>query len=260
MKYFWTFETDLPEGSGFELFGAAHIIWLIAGAVFAAAGAVIYLRRTEKARANIQFAVSLLIVFNEVFQDIYLKVNGHFDVYQLPLHLCGLAVFITLAHGIVLKAGFGSRKKSVKAADSFLGQVRYSLCLPGALLALIFPDWTVYPPFAFMSIFGFVNHILISASALWLILPDTFTIKPADILKPAVFLLVAVPLIYRFDVAENANYFFLIEGPEGSPLYWLQHRWPDHYLIAYAILAAVVISVWYAIGIIAKRKRNRGRN
>lgn len=257
MKYFWSFHTALPAGVGFSLFGPAHLIWIAAAAAVFAAGGFLYLRAGARGRARAQLAVTVFILLNELFQDAFLAAGGHFDVYQLPLHLCGLAVFVGFAHGIVLEAMQKRESGFLKAADSFLGQVRFGLCMPGALLAVLFPDWTVYPPFSFISSFGFVNHILISASAFWLSLPDSFRIKPADIIKPAAFLLVTVPVIYRFDIAEKTNYFFLIKGPKGSPLRWLQETWPDHYLLAYALLAAAVISLWYAVWIGIKKSRCR---
>ena len=251
------------------------------------------MRADARVRSRTQLVLSCLIIFNEIFQDCYLKITGNLIVYQLPLHLCGLAVFITFAHSIILdirarseigksasayrNACTGNRTEIVcenasdagadsaerdgrkgrilRGADHFLGQVRFSLCLPGALLAILFPDWTCYPPLSFMCIFGFVNHILISGSALWLVLQRDFGIRPAYIADPAVFLFITVPIIYRFDRAENTNYFFLINGPEGSPLYWLQHTWPDNYLTAYAVLAAAVITLWYIVWSAAKKIR-----
>ena len=99
---------------------------------------------------------------------------------------------------------------------NWLGQVLYTLCLPGAAAALVFPDWTVYPQWSLMNINSFLVHgllILFGAPA------GGGTIRPrlSAIWKPLLFLAVVTPPIWLFNRTWGTNYFFLNTASPNSP-------------------------------------------
>ena len=97
MDYFFTLEEDLPDGVGFALWGGAHILWLGIAAVIAAALCAAYRRLSEDGRRRLRHALGWAVLVCEALKDVNVAVQGHFDRWYLPLHLCGLAVFFTFA-------------------------------------------------------------------------------------------------------------------------------------------------------------------
>jgi uncharacterized membrane protein YwaF len=134
----------------------------------------------------------------------------------------------------------------------YLADVQYALCLPGALSALLFPDWTIYPAVSFMSIVGFVNHGLLVASGCYAIFDKHFTIHIKHLWRPVSFLAVLVPVMYAFDRHYNANYLFLLWPSPNSPLVAVERICAPYYLVGYAGLVLIFMVVWYGLGMVAK--------
>ena len=83
----------------------------------------------------------------ELLRSLLLMLAGEYGIGRLPLHLCALAIYISFLHS--LRGG------------ELTGQFLYAFCMPGAVCALIFPDWSAYPAFHFMSVSSFTLHILL---------------------------------------------------------------------------------------------------
>ena len=144
----------------------------------------------------------------EILREMNLIFAGVFSVYYLPLHLCSLAVFFTFYHSLV--------------GGNTVGNFLYCLCMPGAIAALLFPDWTAYPGFSFHCILGFFSHSLLAAYPIMCVAGGD--IKPRISRLPACFLILlclAIP-IYGFNVLVHSNYMFLLSPAAGSPLDWFE--------------------------------------
>jgi len=222
-QFFWTYETQIPDGLGFAQFGAAHLLWL----ALLSGLSILCLRRARSRRACLILGWSILAM--EIYRDIVLLFIGYHGIYELPLHLCSLAGFFCFLHAL--------------RPRDWMGQVLYTLCLPGALAALLFPDWTRYPAINFMTIHGFLFH---GAVVLYIrlalarreIVPD---IK--KLWKPVVFLCILVPPVYLFNKIFHANYLFINVPSPGSPLVLLERLLGNPgYLIGYAVLILLVMA------------------
>ena len=88
----------------------------------------------------------------EISTDAILTVTGHMNARTLPFHLCDLAGFFYLF--LQMQALRTGRWTSL---------VEIALCLfmPGAVLGILFPVWSIYPAFHYMVIHGFIYHALI---------------------------------------------------------------------------------------------------
>ena len=207
-KAFFALDKDLPPDAGFELFGKEHIFWLCFAAAVIIALCLLYRSKDEKGRKKLRIFMGCAVLFLEFAKDINHIVQGCMDVYCLPLHLCGLAVFFT----------FFDSLKPGKTVGNFL----YSTCMPGAIFALVTPDWTYFPPFCYHSIVGFLVHTLLPAYPLMLL--SGGDLKREAKRLPWCFLILvglAIP-IYFFDKHFYANYMFLIVPAPGSPLEWFE--------------------------------------
>lgn len=119
----------------------------------------------------------------------------------------------------------------------WLGQVLYTLCLPGTVLALLFPDWVRYPAIHFITIQGFTFHAGIVLYVICQLLQHNIIPRLAALWKVIVFLLVVVPPVYLFDIKFHANYMFVNVPSPGSPLEWLASFLGNPgYLAGYAVL------------------------
>ena len=232
MEYFFTLEEDLPAGVGFSLWGGAHILWLGIAAVIVAALCAAYRRAPENGRRRLRRALGWAVLACEALKDVNILAQSGFDVWYLPLHLCGLAVFFTFAHS--------------RRPGETLGNFLYSCCMPGALFALATPDWTSFPAFSYHSIVGFLVHALLVAYPLMLVVGGD--LRPAARQLPRCLLILlccAVP-VYGFNRIFGTNYLFLMWPSPGSPLEWFaSFLGVPGYLLGYLPMLAAVWLVLY---------------
>ncbi|MBQ3390701.1 MAG: TIGR02206 family membrane protein [Firmicutes bacterium] len=247
LQYFFTYGSELPAGVGFPMYGTAHILWLLAGTGACILLLLLFRRADNEKQRKLELALGLFPVALIVLRACFLTAIGHQTVYELPLHLCALAGFLCLAHMITGK--------------DWLGQVLYALCLPGTLLALIFPDWIYYPPVHFITIQGFLFHFGVA----WYILCELSCgkIRPdiKRIWNPILFLLICVPVVYLFDRHFRTNYMFLRVPSPGSPLEWMaSFMGVPGYLLGYAVMVAMVMILMYLAEIVFDKLRRIGYN
>ena len=247
MDLFWLEETDIPEGSGFVLFGSEHLTAVALAIVFAVAAASVY-RRHEKTRKGILAAVSILLPLTEISKIIFLQRTGHFGIGHLPLHLCSLSIILYPLYSII-------RPGRIR---EFLGDFSCLVLLPAGLGAILFPDWTMYPMISFMSLSSFAWHTLQITLPLCICAAGEVHPKLKNVFSCAVFLgMVTVP-VYLFDRYFSCNYFFLL-WPVPGPLELVYERFGiTGYLPALAILVVFIILITY--GVIRFTKKKIGGN
>ncbi|MCD8249418.1 MAG: YwaF family protein, partial [Lachnospiraceae bacterium] len=129
-----------------------------------------------------------------------------------------------------------------------LGQTLYCLCLPGAVAALLFPAWTVFPQWNLINLQSFLIHALLIFGPLLEVQRGTLHPDIRRLWKTWIFLALVVPCIYLMDRRFDANYFFLNAGSPGSPLEWLIQRMGNPgFLLGYAIIVLAVNIAMYGL-------------
>lgn len=232
MERFFKLDNSQPYGAGFELWGKEHFCWLFIAVLIGVGLCLLYRRLDTKRRKKLRIIIGSAILFLELASDLNHALQGCLNVYSLPLHLCGLAVFFTFFHS--LRPG------------KTLGNFLYSTCMPGALCALLFPDWTMYLPFSFNSIVPFIAHTLITAYPAMLLSGGDLQ-KDAKLLPRcfAILVVLAAP-VYFFDRHFGANYMFLLVPSPGSPLEWFaSFLGVPGYLLGYLPMLALVWTLLY---------------
>jgi hypothetical integral membrane protein (TIGR02206 family) len=216
MEHFFLLGNDLPESViGIEAYGPEHLGWLAAGLAVWITLCLVYRRLEPKGRRRMALTVSLFILALETFRIILQIGAGVFDRTYLPLHLCGLATYFTLIHALRWEP---AAEGTPIRRNVLLGEILYSLCLPGALSALAFPDWTRFPTLNVQSMQSFMTHIFLMAYPLMLVAGGD--IRPSAKRLPKCFLFIAVLAvpIYILNKVIGTNFFFLNEPSPGSPL------------------------------------------
>lgn len=232
---FFTFESGLPNIDQWNLFGPQHlaVLLILAGTAWIGGGCYRKLDRERQHKADCGMGAAFLAL--EAVKYSYLLGGGHFSPGELPLHLCGLAVYLEAFHAFF--------------QNKLLGQVIYSLCLPGAALGLLFPDWTCYPMLSYMNLHGFYLHGLLVFYAMCQIRAGRIVPRLSYVPSVTLFLGVLVVPVYCWNLVFSTNYMFLRRPSPGSPLVALEQWFGNPgYLLPYGFLIFLLIlgmNVWY---------------
>jgi hypothetical integral membrane protein (TIGR02206 family) len=226
---FFTPEYDIPADKGFTLYGPEHLGAL--GVLFLLSLWVLWwFRRQSKALQNrVMVGISVSMLLMELLKDFTLGVIGAFSIGYLPLHLCSIAMFLCLYYAF-------------HPGSDACGQLLYNICLPGALCALLFPDWTRFPLWHFQSLHSFLYHALLVQFSLFPVV--TGRIQPGLRQVPKSFgflILVALPVGFLNRLL-GTNYMFLSRPSKGSPLEFLAVLPGKYgYLLGYGLLVLGVL-------------------
>lgn len=201
---FFTPESQLRDGSGIAMYGLEHLTWLAAMFLIGWLICRHYKKLSYDAQEKRLRFLSALMIVQEIVKDILFIAIGAFTLENLPFHLCGISVFICAF------AAFGHKKLAY--------QMTYAVTFPGALAALLFPNWLQYPVLHFSSINSFTMHgymILFTALA---ILGHRYRPDYHWVPKCALTLgCLALPL-YFINKWWGTNFFFINTPSPGSPL------------------------------------------
>ena len=229
LNYFWTHQYDLPPGTGYPHFGIVHCFSVAAVILLVIIGLSLI-------RESFVKCLPVLLLIMECSKDYYLFSIGRFDEGYLPLHLCSLGI------PVFIMSVFGNRTRA------FFREIAVVLILPGAVAAILFPDWNMYPVINFMNLYSWLWHGILVLFPLLLIKFGMVWPSIRNLWMPIVFLCLAVPPIYLFDKKAECNYLFINWPPAGTPLEIAAcYMGVPGYLAGYALLVIVVIMSVYAL-------------
>lgn len=204
MDYFFASANQIPSRLSLRYFGRTHFIWMAFIVLFIILLSLFYKRLKPFQKRQFKKSYALFIVFFELLRQIIYLMLGRYELSLLPLHLCGITEVLILFHAY-------SKNKVVKES-------LYAMGLLGALMALAFADWLIYPVWHFQSIHSFVMHGLLLGYVLMLLWSQE--LKPNEKLLPQVFMLFFLICfgLYYFNKQYGTNFFFLNYPSPGSPL------------------------------------------
>ena len=245
MEYFWKQQDDIPYGNGYPLFGKEHIASTAVTLVMVVLFAFLYRKADEKKQRIILKVIPIFMAALEIFKDMFLIKVHRFGLGYLPLHVCSIGIFVFMLREFL----------PWKKVKDIFGEVSVILIMPGALAALIFPDWTyVYPVLNFINLHSFVWHGLLVLYPLLLLMRGDVKPSVKHIHYVLLFLCVVVPPIYAFDKRFGCNYFFVSRPEVSTPLEWIYNiTGSKGYLIGYGILTVSVILAEYMVLYVLKR-------
>ncbi len=241
---FFVTSNHIPEGVGFQTFDLTHILWLLAGFIFCVAACIFYGKLSVKKRKLALAVLGVYIFLQEMAKNLVLIVLGEFSWGYLPFHLCGINILLIVFDMV----------KQTKTVRSFL----YYFAIPGAALALLFPNWTEMPVWNFFHIHSFTIHILLVLYPLLLVTTNQVSADLKSALKSVVLLVaIAIP-VYCLNLLWDTNFMFLMEPDSGNPLELFEKLLGSH-LWGFPILLPVVILVMYLPIFIIKNRNKRAK-
>lgn len=246
MKYFLDTVETIEDGVGFHQFGVIHLTWLAILTVMAVLNVLWYRRAGDVARSCWNKTVAILLLADELFKMVMLFIGGNYIAKYLPLHLCSINIFLIAWH--------------TWKPNEMLSNFLYTVCIPGALAALLFPSWTELPPANFMHLHSFTVHILLLLYPLVLALSGVLKPSAKGIPKCLMLLIALAVVALIVNLLCDTNFMFLMSAEKGNPLVLFEDLFGNH-LIGFPILIAAVLVVMYApMELYRKLKKKSGVN
>ncbi|MCM0582446.1 TIGR02206 family membrane protein [Weissella diestrammenae] len=230
LNYIFTYSSHMPAGYGFRHFSSTHICILIilAGMMFALIRQ--YQQYTPAQRQHWRQFLALTILLLESSRAVILIMTHQFTLNELPLHLCGIGIFIIAWDAI--------------HPNAFAREILYSLNLWGAFAALIFPDWQVLPLINVFLWQSFIIHALLITYPLALMVTGEFRPNWRRLWQPTLYLSGIIPIILIFNQQWHTNFWFLNTAAAQSPLAPIQHLTGSFYL---PTLILCLIALWFCL-------------
>lgn len=152
-RWFWSVQGEIPDGIGFGLFSAKHAAMLVLCAAEIFVLCRIFLALPESRQTRMLRILAVIPAVMECVKIGLLTRAGVMNAGFLPLHFCSFSLYVCLLHAF--------QKNPRSRFSSLIGEVLFVLLMPGALAALLFPDWSFYPLLNFMCLYSFLWHTLI---------------------------------------------------------------------------------------------------
>jgi len=241
---FFITKENIPDGLGFQTFGLTHLLWLLAGLIFWVAACVFYRRLSERKQKTVLTVLGIYIFVQEMVKNFVLILLGEFSWGHLPFHLCGINILL-IAFDLI---------KQTKPVRSFL----YYFAIPGAMLALLFPNWTQLPVLNFFHIHSFTIHILLVLYPLLLVTTGQAQTDLKSALRGVVLLVAMAIPVYFLNLLWDTNFMFLMRPDSGNPLEMFEKLLGSH-LWGFPILLPIVIAVMYLPILLLKRRKTRAK-
>lgn len=230
MEYWFDTVETIPEGLGFAHYDMVHLSWLIGGAVFMLLLSRLYRACLPAKRGLIRKSVAAAILADELFKMVMLILGDRYLPTYLPLHLCSINILLIAIH---------AWRPNV-TLDNFL----YTVGIPGALAAMLFPTWTALPVGNFMHIHSFTVHILLVAYPLMLLAGGDLRLRAKYIPRCIALLAGLAVIALAVNLLLDTNFMFLMYAEPGNPLYMFEQLCGDH-RIGFAVLIPAILAIMY---------------
>jgi len=241
MEYFLDSAETITPGLGFSHFDGVHLAWLGLFVISIVVCTVWFKKMNQRGRDVFKKTIALSLIIMEVLKISLLALTGRFRWGYLPFHLCGINIFLIVAHAW----------KPTRLLDNFL----YLICIPGALAALLFPNWTALPVRNIYHIHSSIVHILLVMYPLVQALNGILDLDIKMVPKClGLLVLMAIP-IYGLNLLWGTNFMFLMRADAGNPLALFEQMWGSH-LLGFPVIIAAVVIVMYLPIVVRNKKKN----
>lgn len=242
---FFETKNTIPDGFGFKIFDITHILWICAFIALCTVSVIIYKKLDTKRRNIMRIGIAVTIFLLETLKNCVAAAAGNFYIGHLPFHLCGIN-FLLITFSIF---------KRTKTVDNFL----YYIGIPGAMLALLTPDWTKLPCNNFFHIHSFIIHMFLVLYPF--VLVAVGEVKPDFKSMPkciGLLIVLAIPA-YFINLAFDTNFMFLMRTDDIGFLVLFENIFGNHQW-AFPLLLPIVMLIMSVPILIANRIKKAKEN
>ena len=219
--------TQPPVQPEFIQFGPAHLAIIVALVIVSAAlSMTVRYSNSLKARQYICYGLALFLLAMELFNYVFTVTHNGFEYalqHQLPLHACGMAVYLT-AYMLITK-------------KQVIFEIAYFWAFGGTTQAILTPAVTAgFPSYRFFQFFIAHSAVIVGVCIAVFGLKMRPRLKGLWFTYALTWLLVFV--VGGINTLLDTNYMYLCNPPAGlSPFYFLQWPW---YILFQSVLALVL--------------------
>ena len=247
MSDFWkSYDITAAEyGAGYQcypLFGTVHLVELALSVLFIVGMAWWYRRSGTRTRRRILVGVTIALLLDEAALLLGMYCTGQWNWSYLPLHLCSIHVFVCLYNTLTDR--------------DWCKEELYALCIPGAVIALLFPGWLNVPSWwSFINLHSVSIHVLL---VLYPVLLVAGGYRPSVRRLPMVlaFLFGSALPIYFLNKPLETNFYFL-NNPYADVITSTFTAWLGEklYILGFLPAIALVMVIMYLPWCEGRRKR-----
>ncbi len=214
------------------LFGAVHLAWIV-GIAIVAAGLSLLCARDAHAARIVRLTVGYGLAINELIWWVFRYSHEGFRFpHNLPLQLCDLTVWLTVAACITL------RPRVVEFA--------YFAGLAGAGIAIITPDlWSKWP--SYPAIYFFLAHGGIVIGVAVLVYGKIVRLQHGAVWRAFGMLFAYAVCVGVFNAVFHTNYMYLCTKPGSASLLDALGPWPGYLVAGGAVGLALFWLLWLPV-------------
>jgi hypothetical integral membrane protein (TIGR02206 family) len=214
-----------------RLFGLTHVCLLVGIAVACAVLSLLCRRRRVPVR-GVRLAAGWGIIVNEVIWWIFRYSHEGFHLWNLPLQLCDITLWMSALACLTL------RPRVVEFA--------YFGGLAGAGMALVTPDlWTPWP--SYPAVYFFVAHGGIVLIVSVLVFGGIQPLRPGAVWRAYGMLLAFAAAIGAINWIAKTNFMYLCRKPKGASLLDTLGPWPNYLVAGAAVSLALFWLLWLPV-------------
>ena len=237
-ELFWAYKDDVAGlgGTGFSTFSLPHLLWILFCLACAVCAAAVYRRGGERRRANMRRGMALFLILFETGKQCVAVLTGAPAAPLLPLHICSVAEYAVLIDALW-------------AQNRFFKQLMAFMFLPAAVIAILFPSVTPYPPLNFYAIHMFLLHAVIIAYIVARYAGGELHPRYAGLWLSVLATAVMAGLIYPLNAAFGTNFMFLMHHANNPALrlIWDLTGGGAAYILGLAALVILVFHIMYVV-------------
>ncbi len=233
-------EKSVPPGIGMGSYSAGHIFWIILSALAIYCATRYYRKADCGKRRRMRRNIVIAMFADEALKWFVTIPTGQWNWAYLPLHLCSMSMFVALLH----------YKTESPMSKEFL----FAVSLPGAAMALLFPNWSSLPFLNIMCMHSFSIHLLIVIYPC-LLLTEGFTPDIRHLPRLVLYLISGSVAAFAVNSVLGTNFFFMNGADEGNPLSILETLVGPWYRLGFLLIALILWSAMYGSVYLIKGKK-----